>query len=45
MSGHSLKDLAAALAALPVLHALQAMGRQTLRHNPHATPQIGRAHV
>ena len=36
VSGHSLKHLAAALAALPVLHALQAMGRRTLRHNPHA---------
>ncbi|MDM0017395.1 hypothetical protein [Variovorax saccharolyticus] len=36
LSGHSLKHLTAALAALPVLHALQAMGRQTLRHNPHA---------
>lgn len=38
LSGHSLKHLAAALAALPVLHALQAMGRRTLRHNPHAAP-------
>jgi predicted kinase len=36
LSGHTLKHLAAALAALPVLHALQAMGRQTLRHNPGA---------
>jgi len=36
VSGHSLKHLAAALAALPVLQALQAMGRRTLRHNPHA---------
>ncbi|MBO9514614.1 MAG: hypothetical protein J7549_10905 [Variovorax sp.] len=34
VSGHSLKHLTAALAALPVLHALQAMGRQALRHNP-----------
>jgi len=38
LSGHSLKHLAAALAALPVLYALQAMGRRTLRHNPHAAP-------
>jgi len=36
LAGHSLKHLTAALAALPVLHALQAMGRQTLRHNPGA---------
>lgn len=36
VSGHSLKHLTAALAALPVLHALQAMGRQTLRHNSRA---------
>lgn len=36
ISGHSLKHLTAALAALPVLHGLQAMGRQTLRHNPGA---------
>jgi len=36
VSGHSLKHLTAALAALPVLHALQSMGRQTLRHNPGA---------
>ena len=36
ISGHSLKHLTAALAALPVLHALQAMGRETLRHNPGA---------
>jgi len=36
ISGHSLKHLTAALAALPVLHALQAIGRQTLRHNPGA---------
>lgn len=36
MSGHSLKHLVAALAALPVLHALQSVGRQTLRHNPGA---------
>lgn len=40
LSGHSLKHLTAALAALPVLHALQAMGRQTLRHNSHAAPMI-----
>lgn len=38
LSGHSLKHLTAALAALPVLHALQTMGRQTLRHNSHAAP-------
>jgi len=36
LAGHSLKHLTAALAALPVLHALQAMGRVTLRHNPGA---------
>lgn len=36
ISGHGLKHFMAALAALPVLHALQAMGRQTLRHNPGA---------
>ncbi|MEJ7686612.1 MAG: hypothetical protein WKG52_06225 [Variovorax sp.] len=36
VSGHSLKHLAAALAALPLLHALQALGRRTLRHNPGA---------
>ncbi len=36
VSGHSLKHLVAALAALPLLHALQALGRQTLRHNPGA---------
>ena len=36
ISGHSLKHLTAALAALPVLHGLQAMGRQALRHNPDA---------
>ncbi|OUM04389.1 hypothetical protein [Variovorax sp. JS1663] len=36
VSGHSLKHLTAALAALPMLHALQAMGRETLRHNPGA---------
>lgn len=40
VSGHSLKHLTAALAALPVLHALQAMGRQTLRHNPHAAAPL-----
>lgn len=33
VSGHSLKHLTAALAGVPVLHALQAVGRQTLRHN------------
>ncbi|VTU14620.1 hypothetical protein [Variovorax sp. RA8] len=36
LAGHSLKHVTAALAALPVLHALQAMGRETLRHNPGA---------
>ncbi|GAA4357263.1 hypothetical protein GCM10023165_51030 [Variovorax defluvii] len=36
VSGHSLKHLTASLAALPVLHALQTMGRETLRHNPGA---------
>ena len=36
VSGHSLKHLTAALAALPILHGLQAMGRHTLRHNPRA---------
>ncbi|MGJ7510461.1 hypothetical protein [Variovorax sp. GT1P44] len=36
VSGHSLKHLTAALAALPVLHALQTMERQSLRHNPGA---------
>ena len=36
VSGHTLKHLSAALAGLPVLHALQAMGRRTLRHNPGA---------
>jgi len=33
ISGHSLKHLVAAMAALPVMAALRAMGRQTLRHN------------
>ncbi|VTU17785.1 hypothetical protein [Variovorax sp. RA8] len=33
VSGHTLKHLAAALAALPVLHAVRAMGRQTLRQD------------
>ncbi len=36
VSGHSLKHLMAALAGLPVLHALQTFGRQSLRHNPGA---------
>lgn len=36
VSGHSVKHLTAALAGLPVLHALQNVGRQTLRHNPGA---------
>ncbi|AMM24337.1 hypothetical protein [Variovorax sp. PAMC 28711] len=36
VSGHSLKHLTAALAGLPVLHALQTFGRQSLRHNPGA---------
>jgi len=33
VSGHSLKHLAAALAALPVLQALQGLGRHALLHN------------
>ncbi|RYF35045.1 MAG: hypothetical protein EOO26_02260 [Comamonadaceae bacterium] len=36
VSGHSLKHLTAALAGLPVLHALQTLDRQSLRHNPGA---------
>jgi hypothetical protein len=37
ISGHSLKHLSAALAAVPVLHALQAIGRRPpRRHNPRA---------
>ncbi|RYF72032.1 MAG: hypothetical protein EOO22_11545 [Comamonadaceae bacterium] len=36
VSGHSLKHLTAALAGLPVLHALQTLNRQSLRHNPGA---------
>lgn len=36
VSGHSLKHLVAALAALPVLQAMQSLGRKTLRHNPGA---------
>lgn len=36
LSGFSLKHLAVALATLPVLHALQDVGRQTVRHNPGA---------
>ena len=39
VSGHSLKHLTAALAGLPVLHALRGRrgaGRGTLRHNPGA---------
>jgi hypothetical protein len=36
VSGHSLKHLTAALAGLPVLHALQNFSRQSLRHNPGA---------
>ena len=39
ISGHTLKHLAAALAALPVLHAVRAMGRQTLRQDP-GTPAM-----
>jgi hypothetical protein len=34
LSGFSLKHLAAAGASMIVLHGLQAMGRQALRHNP-----------
>ncbi|RZL91055.1 MAG: hypothetical protein EOP82_13860 [Variovorax sp.] len=37
VSGHSLKHLTAALAAIPVLRVLQAMRRRTLRHGPGAT--------
>ncbi len=37
ISGHTLKHLTAALAALPVLQALQEVGRETLRHNREAT--------
>ncbi|MGK6309696.1 hypothetical protein [Variovorax sp. DT-64] len=33
VSGHTLKHLAAALAALPVLHAVRVMGRQILRQD------------
>jgi len=33
VSGHTLKHLTAALAAFPVLHALQAIGRHALRQN------------
>jgi hypothetical protein len=33
VSGHTLKHLAAALAALPVLHAVRVMGRQALRQD------------
>ena len=36
VSGHSVKHLTAALSGLPVLQALQAVGWQTLRHNPGA---------
>jgi hypothetical protein len=36
VSGHSVKHLTAALAGLPILHALQTVGRRTLRHNPGA---------
>ena len=39
MSGHTLKHLTAALAALPVLHAVRAMGRQPLRQDP-GTPAM-----
>ncbi|KWT83719.1 MULTISPECIES: hypothetical protein [unclassified Variovorax] len=39
VSGHTLKHLAAALAALPVLHAVRAMGRQALRQDP-GTPAM-----
>ncbi len=37
VSGHTLKHLAAALAALPVLHAVRAMGRQ-IRRQDSGTP-------
>jgi hypothetical protein len=36
VSGLGLKHLAVAFAALPMLHALRAIGRQALRHNPNA---------
>ena len=36
LSGYSLRHLTAAVAALPVLTALQAMGRQAVRHNSSA---------
>jgi hypothetical protein len=36
ISGHSLKHFTAALAGMPVLLALQAFERRTLRHNPGA---------
>jgi hypothetical protein len=36
VSGHTLKHLSAALAAFPVLRALQVMGRQSLQHIPGA---------
>jgi hypothetical protein len=36
VSGHSLKHLSAALTGLPVLQALRAIRRHTLRHNPGA---------
>ena len=40
LSGHGLQQWTLALAALPVLNALQAMGRGTLRHNPHAAARL-----
>jgi hypothetical protein len=40
ISGHTLKHLTAALAALPVLQALQAVGRETLRHNQEGSAAI-----
>jgi len=40
ISGHTLKHLTAALAALPVLQALQAMGRQALGHNAPAAAGV-----
>ena len=36
VSGHTLKHFAAAAAGVPVLLALQAVGKHTLRHNPGA---------
>lgn len=40
LSGHDLQQWTLALAALPVLNAVQAIGRGTLRHNPHAAGRL-----